>query len=195
MSDPSSPPVPPGPAGAPGDRLPRRPPPRPAFSPAPPPPDTPADGRRPAALRASAWCWAGSFAAGALGLATALVNRDTIRARVTEAALETDPALAPDVLETGVTVTVDGMLGTAAGLVVVAALCLVLALRRTPGMRWVLAVAGVLTLFLLPLVLSLVAGGTTVDELSFLVQAALVVVALVTLFVGSSRSWLRGPRP
>ncbi|MDK3255091.1 hypothetical protein [Blastococcus capsensis] len=195
MSDPSSRPVRPGPAGAPGDRLPRRPPPRPAFSPAPPPPDAPVDGRRPAALRTSIWFWAGSFAAGALGLATALVNRDTIRARVTDAALEADPSLTPDVLETGVTVTVDGVLGAAAGLVVVAALCLVLALRRTPGMRWVLAVAGVLTLFLLPLVLSLVAGSTTVDELSFLAQAVFVVAALVTLFLGSSRSWLRGRRP
>lgn len=194
MSSPSSEPEGHTPTAAPGDQASRRPPPRPDVGSAGPPPAEPAVDGRPGALRVSMWLWLASIAAGALGLVTAVVNDDTIRARVTDAALATDPDLAPDVLETGVTATINTLLGMSAALLVVTAVSLAFTLRRTPGLRWVLALAGVLTVALLPLVGSLVAQGTAVDDLAFLVQAGLVVAGLVTLFAGSSRRWLRRPR-
>ncbi|WP_346620887.1 hypothetical protein [Blastococcus montanus] len=194
MSDPPSEPARSAPADAATDRPPRRPPPRPGWRPAPPPPVAPAGpAGRPGTLRASTWLWLGSVAAGVVGLVSAVVNAGAIRARVSDAALATDPALAPGVLDAGVTATIDAVLGTSGALVVVAAVSLVLVRRPTPGMRWVLTVAGVLTLALLPLVLSLVAGGSVVDEVAFLAQAGLVAAALVTLWLRPSRSWLGRP--
>ena len=145
-------------------------------------------------MRASLWLWLGSILAGALGLAAAVVDHDTIRVRVADAAREADPDVEQAVLDTGVTATIATVLGAAGVLLVLAAAALVLTARRARGMRWVLLVAGVLTILLAPLVLSLVAGGTGVDDLAFLAQAVLVVAAVVTLFSGPSRRWWRGPR-
>lgn len=193
MPDPTSDPTRSAPTAAADDRSAHRPPPRPETSPSPPPPEAPAGPRRPGVLRASLALWLGSVLAGAVGLATALVDYDTVRIRVADAARETDPDLDQAVLDTGVTATITAVLGGAGVLLVVTAVALVLTSRRTRGLRWVLASAGVLTLLMTPLVLSLVVGGTAVDDGAFLVQAGLVLVALVTLFAGPSRRWSHRP--
>jgi hypothetical protein len=145
-------------------------------------------------VRVSLLLWLGSVLAGALGLATAVVNLETIRVRVSDAALETDPGLEQEVLDAGVTVTLTAVLGTAGVLLVVTAVALALTFRRVRGMRWVLTATGVVTVLVMPLVLSLVAGGTAVDDGAFLVQAVLVIGAAATLFAGPSRRWWLGPR-
>ncbi|WP_324275206.1 hypothetical protein [Blastococcus brunescens] len=132
MSHPLSEPAESAPAGGSGDRPP------PAAAPAGFQPGTaatghPDRGRRPGFLRASAWLWVGSSAAGALGLAAAFVNYDAVRGRVTDAALAADPALDAGVLDTGVTATLSAILGGTGVLIVVAVLSLVLVLRRTPA--------------------------------------------------------------
>jgi hypothetical protein len=185
VPDPHAPQNRPGPVG---------PPPRPAYSPAPIPPlgETVGRDRRPATLRASAWLWGAGTAAGALGLLTAFVNYDSLADRVTETARTADPDLAADVLDAGVAATLTTLLGASAVLTALVLCSLLLVLRPVAGWRWLLAVGGVLQLFLLPLVLSLVSGGTDVDGIAFLVQGVLVVPALVLLFLRPSGRWLRG---
>lgn len=147
---------------------------------------------RPRALTVSAVLWCLACLAGAAGIALALADGDALREKLRAAALESRPDAAEDTLADAVRVTQLLVLGAVALLVLVALLGVRLALRRRSWSRWLLLVVGVLTLLAADLAQDMVSGGRDADRVLFLVQAGLVVAALVPLFLPSSRGWLRG---
>ena len=86
------------------------------------------------------------------------------------------------------------VLGTAGGLAVITLLLAVLLLRRKSWSRWGLLGTGLLTLFVADVGQSVVSGGRDWDRIAFVVQAGLVVLAVVLLFLRPSRVWLRRDR-
>jgi hypothetical protein len=143
-------------------------------------------------LTVSAVLWSLACIAGVAGIVFALADGDALRAKLRDAALESRPDATADTLADGVRVTVLLVLGAVALLVLLAALGVRLTLRRRSWARWLLLVVGVLTLLAADLAQDVVSGGRDADRIAFVVQAGLVVAALVALFLRSSRSWLRG---
>jgi hypothetical protein len=167
------------------------PPPRPPVTSSLPPPAPRVAPRRPGAVRLSAWCWGASVLAGCVALGAAALDLAGIRQRLQDAGAAADPSASADLLRSGADTTVAGVLVGIAALVVLTVVCLLLFLRRA---RWRggLVTLGVLTIGVDVLAQDLLAGGPEVDRGAALVQAGLVVLAVVLLFLPASRAWARG---
>lgn len=149
---------------------------------------------RPWSLRLSAAAWVLAAVAGGAGVLAALADGDALRAKLTDQATEADPQLAAGAIADGVAATTALVLGSVAVLSLLLLLWTALVLRRRAWARWPLLVTGVLVLVADDVAQSVVSGGAELDRIALLVQAGLVVVALVTLFWRSTRQWLRPVR-
>lgn len=170
------------------------PPPRPQVTTRLAPPARPVRPPRPWALRLSAAAWLLAAAAGAGGIAAALLDGDALRRKLAAEATDADPGLAADAVQDGVTATTAVVLGSVAVVALLGVVGTAVLLRRRPLARWLLLLTGALTLVADDVAQSVVAGGSDVDRIAFLAQAGLVLVALVALFWRSTGRWLR-PRP
>jgi hypothetical protein len=167
------------------------PPPRPAVTSDLAPPTRPARARVPGSLRVSAWLWIAGFGAGLYALGVAMANRDGWHRALTEQARADQPDATADLVRSGVDLTILLAVAGNGVLIVVAAVCLARALRPGPVARWLLTGAGLLTLVVVLVDQGLVERGAGVARTAFLVQGGLVVLALLTLFSRSSRTWFR----
>ena len=170
----------------------RTPPPRPGLTSDLRAPVAPAQLSRPWTLRLSATLWFAACAAGVAALLATMLDGDALRASLTATAAADDPAATAAAVEDGVRFTILAVLGVVSLLLVSTLLWTALVLRRRSWARWALLATGLLSLFAADVGQSLVAGGADVDRVAFIVQAGLVVLGLVTLFSGSTRSWLLG---
>ncbi|MGY2127786.1 hypothetical protein [Blastococcus sp. SYSU DS0617] len=155
------------------------------------PPGRSAPPPRPWSLRLSATSSFLAAAAGGVGVLAALADGDALREKLTAEATEADPGLAADTIADGVTATTWLVLGSVAFLSLGLVVWTAVVLRRRAWARWLLLVTGVLVLVADDIAQSVVAGGSDVDRIAFVAQAALVVVALVALFWRSTGRWLR----
>ena len=146
----------------------------------------------PRSLRVSAVLWFAGCAAGMFGLAAALVDSDALRDKLTALATENDPTASAALVRDGVWATTAVLVGVASVLVVATLVGTALLLRGRAWSRWLLLVTGLATLPAVDVGQSIVAGGADLDRIGLLLQAGLVVPALVALFLPSSGSWLRG---
>lgn len=158
------------------------------------PPERARASGRPRALRLSAACWFLAAAAGGAAVVAALLDGDALRATLTAEATEADPALAADVVADGVAATTALVLGAVAVLSLLTLVWTALVLRRRPWARWPLLATGAALLVADDVAQGAVAGGSQVDRIAFVVQAALVVPAVVALFWRSAGRWLRARR-
>jgi hypothetical protein len=149
---------------------------------------------RPAAALAAAVLWFGACAAGVFALLAAMMDGDALRAELTAAATEADPAASAELVRDGVRTTILLVLGVEALLVVVTLVGAALLLRGRPSSRWLLLAAGLLTLVAGVVAQSVVAGGVDLDRIGFVAQLGLVVAATIALVLRPTRTWLRGTR-
>lgn len=170
----------------------RTPPPRPAVAADPVSGAQAVAPSRPLAVRASAALFLAASAAGLFAIVAAMVDGDALWNTLTVIATESNPTASAASISESVRVTILLVLGTAAGLALVTLLATFLLLRRRAWSRWLLLGGGVLSLLVADLGQSLVAGSRDWDRLGFVVQATLIVPALVLLLFRSSRRW---PRP
>ncbi len=166
------------------------PPPRPRVTTLLAPPGRSAPPPRPWALRIAAASSLLAAAAGIVGVLAALADGDALREKLTAEATEADPELAADAIADGVTAATTLVLGSVAFLSLLLVVWTAVVLRRRPWARWLLLVTGALTLVADDIAQSVVAGGSEVDRIAFVVQAALLVPALVSLFWRSTGRWL-----
>ena len=145
--------------------------------------------RPPRTLRLSATASFLAAASGGIGVLAALADGDALRQKLTAEAAEAESDLTPDAIAEGVTATTALVLGSVAVLTVALVVWAAVVLRRRPWARWPLLVTGLLTLVADDVAQSVVSGGSDLDRIAFLVQAALVVVALVGLFWPSTGRW------
>lgn len=148
----------------------------------------------PPALRTSVWLWLASFLAGIVGLLAMARDLDALRLALRAAALEQDPSASAELLDSSVTAVLRGVFIGSGALIAVSAVCLVFLLRRRSEARWLLTVSGLLSLIAGLVDAGIVTGGAEIDRVAFLVQAAAIVLALITLLVRSSRAWFTAPR-
>lgn len=170
------------------------PPPRPQVTTRLAPPGRSAPPPRPWALRVSATAAFLAAAAGIAGVLAALADGDALREKLTAEATDADPGLAADTIADGVRATTVLVLGSVAFLSLALAVWTAVVLRRRPWARWLLLATGVLTLVAADVAQSVVAGGSELDRIAFVVQAALVVPTLVALFWRSTGRWLHARR-
>jgi glucan phosphoethanolaminetransferase (alkaline phosphatase superfamily) len=147
---------------------------------------------RPRAAVVSAVLWFASCAAGVFALVATMMDGDALRAKLTAAATETDPAASAELIRDGVRTTILLVLGLEAMLVVLTLVGTLLLLRRRAWSRWLLLGTGLLTLFVADVAQSVVTGGVDLDRIALLVQLCLVVAAVIALFLRPTRTWLRG---
>ena len=144
----------------------------------------------PGVVRLSAGAWLGSCLAGLLGLAAAAADIEAVRDQLVAAAQEDDPSRSADLAASGVETTLTAAGAGSAGLVLLVAVSLLLLLRGRSAARWVLAVAGALTLLAVDVDQGLVSGAVPIARAAFLGQGGLTVLALLTLLLPrSSRAW------
>ncbi|SDF97100.1 hypothetical protein SAMN05660662_3977 [Blastococcus aurantiacus] len=183
-------------------RVPKQPLPAPTAGPPPrpqvtsrlaPPARTPV-APRPWSLRLSAAGWVLAAVAGGAGVLGALADREALRAKLTAEATEADPDLPADAIADGVAATTGLVLGSVTVLSVALLVWTALVLRRRAWARWPLLGTGLLVLVADDVAQSVVSGGAELDRSALVVQAGLVVAALVALFWPSSRQWLRPGR-
>jgi hypothetical protein len=170
-------------------------PPRPRVSSdlAPPgPTDRPA---RPRSIGLAVSCWTASGLVALMALVAAYTDRASVRDRLTATAVAEDPTIAADVVRDGVGLTMVTVLAANGLLLLLAALCLVLALRGRRAARWVLAVLGLLILVAIDVDQGLVAGGFEGDRVLLWTEAGLVLVGTVALLTRSSGEWIHAVRP
>jgi hypothetical protein len=148
---------------------------------------------RPRAAVVSGSIWIAACLAGAFGLLTAVADLAGLEARLAATAAASDPGASAGLIDDGVRVTVLLVLGGAALLVVACAVWTVFLALRRPWARWALVVTGLLTVVAADVAQDLVTGGSDLDRIAFLAQAALALLALGTLFLPSLRAWLRNP--
>jgi hypothetical protein len=170
----------------------RTPPPRPGLTSGLALPVRTPEPPRPAAAVVSVVLWFAACAAGGFGLLAAMMDGAALRAKLAAAATEADPTAPAQLVDDGVDTTILLVLGGVALLVVVTLVGTALLLRRRRWSRWLLLGTGLLTLAAGDVAQSVVTGGVDLDRIGFLVQLGLVVLALVTLFLRSTRAWLRG---
>jgi hypothetical protein len=170
----------------------RAPPPRPGLTSELAPPVRTPEPPRPRAAAISAVLWFAACAAGGFGLLAAMMDGAALRAKLEAAAAEADPTASAQRVDSGVDTTILLVLGVVALLVVVTLVGAALLLRKPRWSRWLLLVTGLMTLAAGAVAQSVVTGGVDLDRIGFLVQVGLVVPALVTLFLRSTRAWLRG---
>ncbi len=171
----------------PGNRL---PPPRPPVTSSLRPPAPRTRPPVPGLLRLSAVAWLGSCVAGLLGLAAAAADVEAVRDQLVAAARDDDPSRPADLVTSGVGTTLTAAGAGSAGLVLLVAVCLLLLLRGRSAARWVLAVAGALTLLAVDVDQGLASGAVPVARAAFLGQGGLAVLGLLTLLLPrSSRTW------
>jgi hypothetical protein len=168
----------------------RRPPPRPPVTSTLRPPAPRTRPPLPVPLRLSALAWLGSCLAGLLGLAAAAADIEAVRDQLVAAAQEDDPSRSADLVTSGVETTLTAAGAGSAGLVLLVAVSLLLLLRGRSAARWVLAVAGALTLLAVDVDQGLVSGAVPIARAAFLAQGGLAVVGLLALLLPrSSRAW------
>jgi hypothetical protein len=143
-------------------------------------------------LRASVGLWFAACVAGLSGVGAALADGNALRDRLTATAETVDPAATADAIQNAVAATILVVLGAVGALVLLTLLWTALVLGRRSWARWALLGTGLVSAFAIDVAQSTVAGGNDVDRIAFVVQAGLVVLALVLLFARSSRAWLRG---
>ena len=122
------------------------PPPRPRVSSdlAPPrPTDRPP---RPGSIGIATSFWTASFLVALMAFVAAYTDRATVRDQLTASAVAEDPTIAADVLRDGVSLTMATVLVANVLLLLLAGLCLALALRGRRAARWILVVLGLLIL-------------------------------------------------
>jgi hypothetical protein len=140
----------------------------------------------------SAVLWFTACAAGGFGLLAAVMDGTALRAKLEAAATEADPTASAQLVDDGIDTTILLVLGVVALLLVGTLVGTALLLWRRRGSRWLLLATGLLTLASGLIAQSVVTGGVDLDRIGFLAQIGLVVPALVTLFLRSTRAWLRG---
>ena len=172
----------------------RTPPPRPRVTSDVAPPVHPPEPQRPPATTISAVLWFAACAAGAFGLVSAMMDGAALRASLEAAALETDPSASAQLVDESVRTTILVVLGVVVLLIVGTLIGTALLLRRRSWARWLLLTTGLLTVVAADLTQIVVSGGVDLDRIGFLVQLGLVIPALVTLFLRSTRAWLTAPR-
>ena len=167
------------------------PPPRPAVTSDLAPPTRPARVGIPGSLRVSAWLWFAGFGAGLYGLAVSVADYDGWHRALTEQGRADQPEATAALVRSGVDLTILLAVAGSGVLIAVSALCLVRALRPRPAARWLLTCTALLTLGAVLVDQGLVERAAGGARTAFLAQGGLVVLALLTLFSRSSRTWFR----
>ena len=168
------------------------PPPRPRVTSDLPLPGTAVPPLPPRTVRVGVLLGALALAAGGVAVALAAIDRAGLHRELLASARAADPEARTSLLRHGValTITSAAVLTTVAMLALLAGL--VVLRRRRPAARWVIGLAGLLTLAAVGIDQGLVTGGSTdVDRLAFLTQGGLTVLALAVLAAPASRAWLR----
>jgi hypothetical protein len=129
--------------------------------------------------------------AGLVGVAAALADGEALRDRLTDTARTVDPTATAAAVDDAVRTSILLVVGAVAALAVLTTVWTASVHRRRSWARWMLLLTGLLTLLVVDVAQSTVAGGNDVDRVLLFVQAGLVVVALVLLFARSSGRWLR----
>ena len=172
----------------------RDPPPRPRVTSDLTPPRPTDSPPRPGSIGVAVSFWTTSVLVALMAFVAAYTDRATVRDRLTAAAIADDPTIAADVLRDGVTLTMATVLVANVLLLLLAGLCLILALRGRRAARWILLVIGVLILLVIDFDQSFVTGGAEADRILLFIEAALVLVGTVALLTRSSGEWIRSVR-
>jgi hypothetical protein len=143
-------------------------------------------------VTAAVTSWYASCAAGILGIGLALADSGALRDGLTETARRADPEASATVLENAVTTTLFVVLGSAAALILLVGLWTAQLHGRRPWARWALLGTGLVTLLIADVAQSTVSGGADLDRIAFLVQAGLLLLAVVLTVLPPVRRWLRG---
>jgi hypothetical protein len=169
------------------------PPPRPPVTSRLPMPGSVGPPPRPGAMTAAVRLWALVVVAGLVALIVSAIDIQALRAGLLADARIDDRDAAERLLTDGVVVTMTTVALVCDALLLLAVWGLRLAGRRSHAAVRLLVPTAVLTLVVVLIAQSMVAGGATeLDRMAFLVQGGLVLPATVALLSRSSRTWLRG---
>ncbi len=145
----------------------------------------------PTVMRTSLGLWIASFLAGLVGMALSFTNLPELRAGLEEIAQQRQPDVEAGVIEDAVSILLYGALGGIVFLISIQVFLAVLMGKRRNWARVLLTVVAVLSLPVLLLTRDIVnpqAGWTLVLE------AFLMLAALVTMFLPAANSWFRQQR-
>jgi hypothetical protein len=170
------------------------PPPRPAVTSDLAPPGRPPRARVPGSLQLSVWSWFAAFGAGLYALTAAVADYSDWHRHLMLEARTDDPTAATELLWSGAELTILVAVASSCLLIAGSAVCLVPACRPGPIARWLLTATALVTLVAVVVDHSLAAVGPAGARIAFLAQGGLLVLALLTLFTRSSRTWFREPR-
>ena len=145
-------------------------------------------------VRVVAGLWFAVAATGVLGVVAALLDGDALRADLAATARASDPSATTAVIDDAVTATLATVLGAVVLLAVLTTVWTALLLGRRSWPRWLLLFTGLLSLVGADLGQSMTAVGAGLDRGLFIVQAVLILPALVLLFIRPTRAWVR-PEP
>lgn len=156
-------------------------------------------GGPPASVTTSVGLWLGSIAAGAFALVIVWLEQNSMRERFAATVVAQDPTTAADVVADAARFA---FLGAWGSLVLVAVLHLTLALLMRTGRTWarnLLVVTGVAGVVVAGLVQDVMSDPDRallrdVGRLGLLVQAALILAALVAMLQPGARRWFRRAR-
>ena len=147
--------------------------------------------RIPTVMRASLGLWTASFLAGFVAMALSFRNLPELRAGLVEIARQRQPDVEADVADDAVSILLYGAVGGTVLLISLQAVLAVLVGTRRSWARVLLTVVAVLSLPVLILTRDVVSG----QARSMLVlEALLVLAALVTMFLPAANSWFRQQR-
>jgi hypothetical protein len=169
------------------------PPPRPPVTSRLPMPGSVGPPPRPGAMTAAVRLWALFVVAGLVALIVSAIDIQALRAGLLADARIDDRNAAERLLTDSVVVTMTTVALICDALLLLAVWGLWLVGRRSYAAVRLLVPTAVLTLVVVLVAQSMVAGGATeLDRMAFLVQGGLVLPATVALLTRSSRAWLGG---